>query len=80
MVGVRQPPSPIWRLPGTGHNLGPPLEPATNWQTHCWRQAHKKAWKQPPIEVVRRRKRRAAELGMTYREYTLEILERGRYL
>jgi hypothetical protein len=23
---------------------------------------------------------RAEELGMTYREYTLEILERGRYL
>jgi hypothetical protein len=30
--------------------------------------------------VVRRRLKRARALGMTYREYTLEILERGRYL
>lgn len=62
---------------GIGHNGGPPLE---GWKTWCWRQAQEKAWKTPPIEVVRRRCRRAAELGMTYREYTLEIMERGRYL
>jgi hypothetical protein len=30
--------------------------------------------------VVRRRAERAAQLGMTYHAYTLEILERGRYL
>lgn len=66
--------------PGIGHNGGPPLERTHGWTVTCWRKAQKKAWKTPPIEVVRRRCKRAAELGMTYREYTLEILERGRNL
>jgi len=30
--------------------------------------------------VALRRLARAEELGMTYREYALEIMERGRYL
>ena len=66
--------------PGIGHNGGPPLQRIHGWTVTCWRKAQKKAWKTPPIEVVRRRCKRAAELGMTYREYTLEILERGRCL
>jgi hypothetical protein len=37
----------------------------------------KKSWKTPPPEIALRRLARAEELGMTYREYTLEILERG---
>lgn len=67
--------------PGTGHNGGPPLEEplATSWHLHCWRRASKKAWS-VPREVALRRLARAEELGMTYRAYTLEILERGRYL
>jgi hypothetical protein len=40
----------------------------------------KAAWKTPPREIALRRLARAEELGMTYREYTLEILEHGRYL
>jgi hypothetical protein len=69
-----------------GHNGGPPLEPdaeelaAEGWRRHCWTRAHRKAWKTPPPEIALRRLARAEELGMTYREYTLEILERGRYL
>jgi hypothetical protein len=66
--------------PSIGHNGGPPLETRHTWKSVCWRKAQAKAWKTPPIEVVRRRCRRARELGMTYREYTLEILERGRNL
>ncbi len=66
--------------PGIGHNGGPPLYRKHGWALTCWRKAQEKAWATPPIEVVRRRCRRARELGMTYREYTLEILERGRYL
>ena len=66
---------------GVGHNGGPPLtDDGYGWRLRCWRQAQKKAWKSPPREVVLMRVRRAKELGMTYREYTLEILERGRYL
>ena len=62
-----------------GHNEGPPLV-ESQWHLAAWRMAHKKAWDSPPVEVVRRRLKRAQALGMTYREYTLEILERGRYL
>ncbi len=65
-----------------GHNGGPPLEPeedpgAVSWRSWVWRRAHKRAWKTPPPEIALRRLARAEELGMTYKEYTLEILERG---
>jgi hypothetical protein len=41
--------------------------------------AYKVAWK-TPCEIALRRLARAEALGMTYREYTLEILERGQHL
>jgi hypothetical protein len=70
-----------------GHNGGPPLDPdptedagAVSWRLWCWRKAHKRAWKTPPREIALRRLARAEALGMTYREYTLEILERGVHL
>jgi hypothetical protein len=69
-----------------GHNGGPPLEPdepdpaAASWRAFCWRKAHRKAWKTPPPEIALRRLERAEALGLTYREYTLEIMERGRHL
>lgn len=65
------------------HNGGPPLdddEATTGWRSWCWRRAHKRAWKTPPREIALRRLARAEELGMSYRDYTLEILERGKYL
>jgi hypothetical protein len=69
---------------GLGHNGGPPLndppEVGRSWRLHCWRMAHAKAWAPPPREVLIKRVTRAKALGMTYRQYTLEILERGRYL
>lgn len=72
------------RPPSVGHNGGPPLEDlqehAVTWRHYTWRKAHKKAWKTPPREIALRRLERAEELGMTYKEYTLEIMERGRYL
>lgn len=66
--------------PGIGHNGGPPLDPDASWRSWVWRKAHKKAWKTPPREIALRRLARAEELGMSYKEYTLEILERGNYL
>jgi hypothetical protein len=67
---------------GMGHNGGPPLEQESDsgWGQYIWRKAHKKAWKTPPREVALRRLERAEALGMTYKAYTLEIMERGRYL
>jgi hypothetical protein len=70
-------------MAGVGHNGGPPLEPDdanASWRAYCWRRAHKAAWKTPPREIALRRLERAEALGMTYKDYTLEILERGRHL
>ena len=76
--------TPTIDRPSLGHNGGPPMEadpdPHVSWRRFCWRKAHKKAWKTPPREIALRRLARAEELGMTYREYALEIMERGRYL
>lgn len=71
-----------------GHNGGPPLveherlidQPDGGWKLCRWRKAHRKAWKTPPREIALRRLARAEEIGMSYRDYTLEILERGRFL
>lgn len=65
-----------------GHNGGPPLEPepGRSWRRFCWKRACARAWKSPPPEVVRRRLKRAQELGMSYRQYTLVILDRGVHL
>lgn len=63
-----------------GHNGGPPLDPDDSWHLYCWRKARKAAWKTPPREIALSRLARAEALGMSYREYTLEILERGRHL
>jgi hypothetical protein len=74
---------PVSPEPTIGHNGGPPLDPPdpnAGWRGYCWRRAHKAAWKTPPREIALRRLERAEALGMTYREYTLEIMERGRYL
>lgn len=67
--------------PLAGHNGGPPLDvnPGASGRLWCWRRAHKRAWA-VPREIALRRLERAEKLGMTYHAYTLEILERGRYL
>lgn len=68
-------------MKGIGHNGGPPLEEfATTWQAWTWKRAHRKAWKTPPREIALRRLERAEALGMSYKEYTLEIMERGKHL
>ncbi len=68
-----------------GHNGGPPLEEpldpeALSFAAWNWRRAKKRAWKTPPPEIALRRLARAEELGMSYKDYTLEIMERGKYL
>lgn len=66
---------------GIGDNGGPPLNDSeASWRLWCWRRAHRRAWKTPPREIALRRLARAEELGMTYRDYALEIMERGRHL
>ncbi|MDX8479539.1 hypothetical protein RFN28_13765 [Mesorhizobium sp. VK24D] len=70
------------------HNGGPPLDdyegpPWGKGDAYIfltWRAAHDKAWKAPSQTVMLMRLERAERLGLTYEEYTLEILERGRHL
>lgn len=52
-----------------GHNGGPPLERPTGWKRHCWTAARAALLPTLPIEVVRLRVRRAAELGLDYKTY-----------
>ena len=69
-----------------GHNNGPPLESPHPWgegpvgRYFDWKAAVDAAWKKIPPEIAIRRARKAEALGLTYAEYTLEILERGRHL
>ena len=52
-----------------GHNRGPTMEPGATWRGHCWTQARTRLLPHLPIEVLRGRLRRAAELGLDYRSY-----------
>ncbi|MCE6960237.1 hypothetical protein LAZ40_14510 [Cereibacter sphaeroides] len=55
--------------PGRGHNRGPALEPGRGWRLHCWTKARADLLPTLPIEILRNRVRRAAELGLDYRTY-----------
>jgi hypothetical protein len=78
----------VTQPPGPGHNRGPALVDyeGPEWGTgdayiyFCWKRAHRAAWKEVPRDTALFRLRHAEALGLTYEEYTLEILERGRYL
>jgi hypothetical protein len=63
-----------------GHNGGPPLDPGADWRVFCWRKAHMRAWRTPPREIALARLARARTLGMTYRQYTSVLLDRGIHL
>ncbi len=69
--------------PAPGHNGGPALDDedpgAASWRQWWGTRARKRAWA-VPREVALSRLRRAEEMGMSYREYALEIMERGRHL
>jgi len=73
---------------GLGHNRGPPLDDYTGppwgdgeaYLYFCWRQAHRNAWRNVSMDMMLLRLEKAERLGLTYQEYTLEILERGRHL
>jgi len=52
-----------------GHNRGPSAAPGAAWRRHCWAQARADLLPVLPVEVVRLRVRRAAEIGLDYRTY-----------
>jgi hypothetical protein len=76
------------RRPKLGHNLGPPLDdyegpPWGRGDPHKflhWKRAHAAAWKPKSHDIALFRLAKAEAVGLTYEEYTLELLERGRHL
>ncbi len=72
------------------HNGGPPLEDpeehVPEWGAggignyFDWRRARREAWKPVPRETMLRRLKKARACGLTYEEYTLALLETGRYV
>jgi hypothetical protein len=54
---------------GPGHNKGPVLDGGTSWRRFAWARARADLLPVLPVEVVRLRVRRAAELGLSYRTY-----------
>jgi hypothetical protein len=62
-----------------GHNNGPDWHEYALFVAYCWKKAFEKAWTPPSQEIAARRARRAEELGLTYRQYALEIMEHGRF-
>ena len=62
---------------GIGHNRGPALDPGADWRRFCWRKAYARAWQTPPREIAVARLARARVLGMTYRQYTAVLLDKG---
>ncbi|MDJ1015845.1 MAG: hypothetical protein QNJ35_04960 [Paracoccaceae bacterium] len=54
---------------GIGHNLGPTMERGASWRRYAWRRARSELLPKLPLEVARRRVRRARELGIDYKAY-----------
>jgi len=55
--------------PGVEPGVGPGVGPGGSWRRHCWQAARARLLPVLPIEVVRLRVRRAAELGLDYKTY-----------
>ena len=56
-------------LPGPGHNNGPTMEKGRGWRRYAWKRARAELLPTLPLEVARRRVRRARELGIDYKAY-----------
>ncbi|WP_322895141.1 MULTISPECIES: hypothetical protein [unclassified Yoonia] len=56
-------------MAGIGHNSGRSPEPGHSWRVHAWTKARRDLLPVLPIEVVRLRVKRAAELGLPYKTY-----------
>jgi hypothetical protein len=62
-----------------GHNNGPDILENLLFKEWRWMQARKEAFAAPEMETGARWARKAEELGLSYEEYRLELLERRRY-
>lgn len=62
-----------------GHNNGPDILESLLFKEWRWRHVQKEAFAPPDAETGRRWAEKAERLGLSYREYRLELLERGRH-
>ena len=65
-------------LPGIGHNQGPPLDGGQSWRAFAWKKARKQLMPRLPLEIVKRRVKRAQQLGLEYPQYASILLGTGR--
>jgi hypothetical protein len=65
----------LLRRVGIGHNNGPVFD--MSWGAWIWRRAAAKAWKTPSPEVAKMRIKRAARLGITYKELAAALMNTG---
>ncbi|MBQ2260904.1 MAG: hypothetical protein II336_06010 [Loktanella sp.] len=56
-------------MAGIGHNSGLSVASGHSWRVHAWAKARRELLPVLPIEVVRLRVKRAAELGLPYKTY-----------
>ena len=56
-------------MSGIGHNNGPTMDRGAGWRRYAWKRARADLLPKMPIEVVRRRVKRARELGLDYKAY-----------
>ncbi|MEM9425545.1 MAG: hypothetical protein AAGA06_02485 [Pseudomonadota bacterium] len=56
-------------MSGIGHNGGPTMDKGRGWRRYAWTRARAELLPKMPIEVVRRRVKRARELGLDYKAY-----------
>ncbi len=54
---------------GIGHNGGPTMEKGRGWRRYAWKRARAELLPKMPIEIVRRRVKRARDLGLDYKAY-----------
>ena len=62
-----------------GHNNGPDILESLLFKSWRWTRVREEAFAPPNAETGARWARKAEELGLTYVEYRLELLERGRH-
>ncbi|MEO1688747.1 MAG: hypothetical protein AAFU61_12660 [Pseudomonadota bacterium] len=64
--------------PGIGHNKGPALEPGHGFRKVAWGKARAALLPRLPLEVLKRRVKRAQELGLAYPAYASILAGTGR--
>lgn len=63
---------------GIGHNQGPSMDRGVAYRTHVWAKARRDLLPVLPLPVVRRRVKRAAEIGLDYTTYATVRATTGR--